>query len=70
MGANEMAVKRRKSIPKPGQKVTIYSADQKICRGEFTVLEVNENTVTFDMPIGVVQVGDHMYWFENKRKKK
>jgi hypothetical protein len=59
----------RKSVPKPGQKVTIFTADEKKCRGEWTVKEVINGSVFFVEPVGVVQVGDHMYWFENKRKK-
>ena len=63
-------MKHRKSVPKPGQKVTIYTADEKTCRGEWTVKEVINGSVFFVEPVDVVQVGDHVYWFGNKRKKK
>lgn len=62
-------MKQRQHTPAPGQKVLIYSADGKTCRGEWTVKEVINGSVFFVEPVGVVQVGDHMYWFENKRKK-
>jgi len=61
---------KRVRTPKPGQKVTIFSADEKTCRGEFTIKEVIDGSVFFVEPIGVVHVGDLMYWFENKKKKK
>ena len=60
---------KRVRTPKPGQKVTIYTADGKICRGELTVKEVIGNEVYFREPLTWVQVGDLMYWFENKKKK-
>ncbi len=58
---------KRVHTPSPGQKVTIYTADGKICRGELTVKEVIGNEVYFREPLTWVQVGDLMYWFENKR---
>ena len=62
-------MKQRQHTPAPGQKVTIYTADGKICRGELTVKEVIGNEVYFREPLTWVQVGDLMYWFENKKKK-
>ena len=55
-------MKKSKHLPKPGQKVTVYTADGKICRGELTVKEVIGNEVYFVEPLTWVQVGDQM-WF-------
>ena len=61
---------RRVRTPKPGQKVTIYTADGKICRGELTVREVIGKTVYFVEPVTWVQVGDMMRIPKKKKRKK
>ena len=58
---------KRVRTPKPGQKVTIYTADGKTCRGQWTIKEVIGNSVYFEVPLNVVEVGDQMWWFDNKR---
>ena len=60
-------MKQRQHTPAPGQKVLIYSADGKTLRGELTVKEVIGNEVYFLDPLTWVQVGDQMWWFDNKR---